>query len=497
MSDDSIDVDAIVNRVGADSAITLGIRVLDNGIRFVIQVLLGRMLGVALFGVYSIGYVLIKLTNELSSLGLKTGMVRFISKNETTGEDRDGVLLVGIVVPLTIAVLSGVVLHVGADMLATAAGHPRVARPLRLFALLLPLYTFSILFSSILQAHGYVRGMAVVRYVLLPVGYLAGVLVAFWHYPTLEGAIAGFAVGVVLATIGGSALVVRRIDFGIGKEPVTSARRQFRPLLSYSLPLYVSGLAYVLLSNTDMLMIGALAESDVVGQYRASVQLASVYSIVLGSTNAVIAPIISLMEEKDQYDKIDRLYKLVTRWIFTANVLLFAGSVVLAQDLLRLFGPEFVVAWPFFLVLALGQLANGMVGGVRNLLEMTGNERILLADNAGALVLNIFLNYILILQFGGLGAALATAVTVITLNFAQLYQVRSKISVSPFTPRLFKPALSGIVSIGVGVFIYDLLPWYGVGVVIVMTYGLTLLALGPAPVDRRLVEELVHRVRPS
>jgi len=495
MSDDSLDLDVIVDRVGADSTITLGTRVLDNGIRFAVQILLARLLGVAMFGLYSLAYVVIKLAHRVSLLGLHTGMVRFVSKNEATGEDWDGVLLVGIVVPLAVGVLAGTALHMGADTIAAVMGQSGVARPLRLFAFLLPVYTFGILSSSILQGHGYVRGMAVVRYVLLPVGYLAGVLVAFWRYPTLEGAIAGFAVGVVLAAIGGGALVVRTIDFGLGRETVTSARRQFRPLLSYSMPLYLSGFMFVLLSNADMLMVGALTGPDIVGQYRASMQLANVYTLVLGSTNAVIAPIISSMEARDRYDGIDRLYKLVTRWIFTANVLLFAGSVVLAQDLLRLFGSEFVVAWPFFIILALGQLANSMVGGVEILLKMTGNERIVLVDNAGAFVLNVVLNYVLILQFGGLGAALATATTFATVNFVQFYQVRSRIDVSPFTRRLLKPVVAGVASAGVGALVYSLLPWYGVGVVIVVSYGFALLALGPEPVDRRLVEKLAQRVR--
>lgn len=495
MSDDSTDVDAIVNRVGADSAITLGARVLDNGVRFVVQIFIARLLGATLFGLYSLAYVIIKFGNKISLLGLHTGMVRFIPKSEAIGEDRDGILLVGVVVPLVVGVSAGTALHLGADTVAAVMNQPGVARPLRLFAFLLPVYTFGILSSSILQGHGYVRGMAIVRYVLLPVGYFTGILVAFWRYPTLEGAIAGFAVSVLLAAIGGCVLVARTVDINLGREIVASARHQFRPLLSYSIPLYLSGFAFVLLSNTDMLMIGALTKPDVVGQYRASMQLANVYTLILGSTNAVIAPIISSMEAGDRYDGIDRLYKLVTRWIFTTNALLFAGSVVLARDLLGLFGPEFVIAWPFFLVLALGQLANGMVGGVENLLKMTGNERIVFVDNAGALVINVVLNYVLILEFGGFGAAVATATTFATVNFVQFYQVRSRIDISPFTRRLLKPAVAGVAAAGTGLLVYSLLPWYGVGVVIVVSYGFALLALGPEPVDRRLVEKIAHRIR--
>lgn len=73
-----------VGQVGDDAArlakgagVLLGGRLLGRGISFAVQIVLGRLLGPALFGLYAIGWNVFLLLGLTASLGLEHGVVRY------------------------------------------------------------------------------------------------------------------------------------------------------------------------------------------------------------------------------------------------------------------------------------------------------------------------------------------------------------------------------------------------------------------------------------
>jgi O-antigen/teichoic acid export membrane protein len=94
-----------------------------------------------------------------------------------------------------------------------------------------------------------------------------------------------------------------------------------------------------------------------------------------------------------------------------------------------LFGPDFRVGSSALVILAAGQFVNAAVGSVGYLLVMTEYHKIVLNITVLSAFLNIALNGILIPRLGILGAALATATSIITFNILSMLAVRKKLQI--------------------------------------------------------------------
>ncbi len=93
------------------------------------------------------------------------------------------------------------------------------------------------------------------------------------------------------------------------------------------------------------------------------------------------------------------------------------------------FGTSFMAArWPLFL-LSLAQFINVGIGAVGSLLIMTGNERDAVRAVAATTVFNLVLCVALIPRWGTFGAAIAMAITLVTLNMIMLWSVRFRLGI--------------------------------------------------------------------
>ena len=81
-------------------------------------------------------------------------------------------------------------------------------------------------------------------------------------------------------------------------------------------------------------------------------------------------------------------------------------------------------------------MATGSVGFV---LIMTGNERLARNNTAVAAGVSLALNVLLIPRYGALGAAIATAVSIASLNLPAAYLVKRELGILTIPLRLREP----------------------------------------------------------
>ncbi len=77
------------------------------------------------------------------------------------------------------------------------------------------------------------------------------------------------------------------------------------------------------------------------------------------------------------------------RWTFWPSLFATVAILALGWPLLRLFGPDFVGAYPAMFVLALGPLARASVGPAERLLTMAGSQRACALVYAAAFTVNL------------------------------------------------------------------------------------------------------------
>jgi O-antigen/teichoic acid export membrane protein len=113
-----------------------------------------------------------------------------------------------------------------------------------------------------------------------------------------------------------------------------------------------------------------------------------------------------------------------------SSVILF---IVLGKWLLGFWGVEFQDAYWVLLVLSIGQFFNIATGCSGLLLVMCGFEKLHGIISLTTTVLNLLLNYLFIINYGIVGAAIATAISIIFENIMKVLLVKKKIGITIFS----------------------------------------------------------------
>jgi O-antigen/teichoic acid export membrane protein len=191
---------------------------------------------------------------------------------------------------------------------------------------------------------------------------------------------------------------------------------EFRQWLAVSLPLLFIDGSFLILNQTDTLMLGAFSDMKAVGIYSAAFKTATWVSFILAAVNAIAAPMFATLYAEGDRQGLQDLVSTIARWMFYPALVVAVGLAVFADPVLQLFGSEFGAAKGALLVLIVGQLVNVGAGSVGYLLMMTGHHYQCAKVVGCCALLNVVLNGIGIRQLGVLGAALATAVSMVLWN---------------------------------------------------------------------------------
>ena len=217
-------------------------------------------------------------------------------------------------------------------------------------------------------------------------------------------------------------------------QPIYSPKEWF----AVALPLLFNGGAFVVLSQTDIIMTGAILGSFQVGIYSAALKTASGVSLILAAFNAIAAPMFATLHAQEDYEGLQKLTATVSRWLFYPSLVFALFLILFAERVLGLFGSEFATARWEMTIMILGQLVNVGAGSVGYLMEMTGHHQKCAYVFGCSALLNLGLNGILIPTIGIMGAALATAATMAVWNIWLHQLVVKHLGIQPsFISRFF------------------------------------------------------------
>jgi O-antigen/teichoic acid export membrane protein len=204
---------------------------------------------------------------------------------------------------------------------------------------------------------------------------------------------------------------------------------QLKPMLKMGLPLLLVSGTSIIASNADALMLGSLGTMKDVGLYSVAAILALLTSFFLQVTNTTIAPKMASLYDNSKLDEMQVMVSRVTNFLALIALLFIVFFTFFGNWLLGLWGTEFQDAYWILITLSIGQFVNIATGCSGMLLVMCGHEKIHGWISLTMLLLNISLNIIMIINFGALGAAIATASTVILDNLAKVFFAKKKIGI--------------------------------------------------------------------
>jgi O-antigen/teichoic acid export membrane protein len=205
----------------------------------------------------------------------------------------------------------------------------------------------------------------------------------------------------------------------------------------------------LIVTRIDILMIGLLLTGPEVGIYNIAVLLSGVLLFPLRGINQLVPPIISRLYENNDFDQIQSFYRTASRWGLVITLLPAIGIVLYREAILSVFGASFLVGGASLVALSAGYLVKSAAGPSGYVLMMTDHQYLLLINQFLMAALNVALNYVFILQFGILGAAIATATTRILINQVRVIEIWYLEGLFPYSVAFVKPILAGGVTAAV------------------------------------------------
>jgi O-antigen/teichoic acid export membrane protein len=430
-----------------NSAVTLRItlfsfmvRVLSAAIALLSQVILARMMGTFEYGIFVVVWTAMVIAGNITCFGFQVSIIRFVPQYRELGdlERLRGVIYASRMIVFIVSTLLAVAGLAAIDILSDKMPVYYVA-PFMLGVVLLPMIALGDYMIGLSRAQGWAMLSLLPVYIVRPLLILLFVMGAYWagFAPTASNALMASVAACYVVTLGA-------LLHGVWSLPVEhkSGPRilDVQAWVGISLPIFLIEGFYFIMTNADVLMVGAHMQPESAAVYFAAVKILALVHFVNFAVRAGAAQRFSTLLHSANRQELSLFARKTVQWIFWPSLVMAIIMVALGEDLLRLFGSEFAGGYELMIVLAMGIVARASVGPCESLLIMTGQERICAAAYGIALGVNLALNVALIPRYGLMGAAMATAIAMVAEAIMLSVVVKRRIG---FTMFVFAPAVRG------------------------------------------------------
>lgn len=424
---------------------------IGTGLRFLYRVIIGRYLGPSLLGLFLIGLGLFRISERIACLGIQNGVLRYVALYSGEGDEKriKGAIILGLRVVAVVGVCAGALFFFGSPLISHHIyNNVELVKVLRAFAIAIPFSAITTVLLFATQGFRVMKYKVVVREFQEPLTCVLAFLFLIYIGWRLEGALFAF----ILSVISGSILAfyfLQKLFPSLTSKMIPSILES-KKILGFSWPLFFVGFFYLIILWMNTLLIGYFLSAEEVGIFGAANNVAMLGLVVVNSFSSIFAPVVSDLSNRGEKQALENLYKVVTKWISMLSFPLFILMIYFNQEILILsFGKEFVQGAGVLVILNIALLINAIIGATGFLTAMSGKPKIELANLGIVLLSNFILSVVFIPKFGILGAAYSTLAAFILLNVMRIIEVRFIFHIHPFRRDLFKPILSGGISLGI------------------------------------------------
>lgn len=406
------------------------VRVASAGLLYLSQIVLARLMGGFEYGIYVFVWTWVLVLGGLSNLGLSTLMIRLVPEYRERGEWDllRGLLVTGPWMALTASSLVALTAFAALWFFGDVLARPYVL-PAFIALACIPMVTLSDIQDGIGRGRGWLTEALLPPYVLRPLFVLIAMLAAYAAgLPMTAVTAAATAVaGTWIASLIQTALVARRLRADVAAGPRTYLSG---PWLATSLPLLAITFSEILLQNADVLIISQALGPREVGLYFAAAKTMSLILFIHYAVGSAMANRFAVLNARGDRLALDAAIRQAVRWTFWPSLAAAAVILTLGPFLLSMFGPGFADGYPVMMILVVGFLGRAAAGPSELLLNMLGEQRRAAVAAVAIAMLNIALNLVLVPRFGLVGAAVATATSLVTGAIANTVIARRRLGLS-------------------------------------------------------------------
>lgn len=210
-------------------------------------------------------------------------------------------------------------------------------------------------------------------------------------------------------------------------KDVSTAHKDFKDsLLDYT----ILSITNYILKFSPVLILGFYVAEDQVGLYSITNSISFLITFILLIINNVYAPYYSIQFSENKIQELRKSFLQSIFYMLIIAVPIFLIIMIFPYQILSIFGEKYTSAVLGVRILAVSQLINILTGPSFFLLNMTGNQKELRNIVSLCAILTILLSFILIKNYGYMGAVLSTAIGFIIQNLYSFFLVSKKLKLN-------------------------------------------------------------------
>ena len=437
----------IAQKIAKESAVTFTGMFYGNINRYLYTLLLARWVGSEFLGIYSLANSVRLISEVFGKMGIEIGVMRFVSLLNPDIEKKKIQRLIGSAVKMTMAfsvvIMAGLLVSSGFIVTHILKGPPLLKIVLMVFAIAIPFNAITLVVAFATQGFKRLKYKIFITQFLNPTILLVVMIISFWFISVEVALMAPMLVSSIIGFI---------VMFAVLKKLTGVKNRQIlkapfdRELLVFSYPLMFVTILLTLMHWMDILMLGAFTNASTVGLYHPAARTAGLLQALLTSFLSIYSPMIAQFHAESDQKNMSGSYKLVSRWLLTFSIPVALIFLVYPQKVMLLFGAEYLPSANVLIVLTAATFIHAILGAAQSTLSMTGHTRLLLWNAIGAFIINIILNIILIPNYGMIGAAWATLISLFVISLLRVLEVRWILKLTFFSTKMIKPILAGSIT---------------------------------------------------
>ena len=444
--------DTYVARVARGAGISTAGQGIGRVLGYLGLLAIAKLFGPTAQGFYQAGVAILNGAQILSSFGMENGVVRYVAHyraQEDTARVK-GTIIQAIAVTFTLSLVLAAVMFFGADLVEGWKFRDYSMKPvLQAFAVVLPFFVFMMMVLWATQGFQTVTYASYVQQMIRPALFLVFLFVFYLLGTETVGIIAAFGVSMFFGSLVAVYYLWKLFPEIFDRQ--VPAKFETKALFNVSVPMSITTGAQYLNTWSALLILGIFAIGPPVAIFGTAARTATLSTIVRFAFSGIFSPMISSFYSRGEMGDLDRLYKDVSRWIFTGAFAIFLLIVLLSYEVLAVFGEDFVAGVAALIIVAFAQLYSSSVGPTPRMLAMTENQNVVMVATALAALVGLLVSLTLIWtastpEYKILGAAVGMAAGIVTENTATLLAVRRRLGFWPYNLAWIKPLAAGLAA---------------------------------------------------
>jgi O-antigen/teichoic acid export membrane protein len=271
-------------------------------------------------------------------------------------------------------------------------------------------------------------------------------LLNIWFLLFLKIGLKGYLLSMIIACAASCLYMLLASKCYSDLVPFTIDKKVCKEMLSYSVPMILTSIAWWINASADKYMILGLVGVGANGLYGVAHKIPTIFSTFSNLfSQAWRISAISTYDEADKqayYSKVYKVYSLIC--IYGCLILTFASQLIAKI----LFKADFYQAWMLVPPLVLAALFEAYAGFLASTYAAAKKTKFLSISTCIGAVVNIILNFALIKAIGTIGAPIATMLSFVVVWLMRLKVMRSfmpiKMNIGKSISSVFIVIISGL-----------------------------------------------------